>query len=130
MPEITRSPDKQQITSNSTAPESSITDEINITEISSDDSSDCIIVEQAPAPFQETEAHNKGVPGEARKPNEEPKVKRVKFATLEHISPTPPSPPSEETSPAPPPPTPSSSTSGDDANLHTYSEVTILSINK
>ena len=119
MPEITSSPYKQQITSNGTAPESSSTDEVNITEISSDDSSDCIIVEQAPAPFQETEAHNKGVPGEARKPNEEPKVKRVKFATLEHISPTPPSPPSEETSPAPPPPTPSSSTSGDDATLLT-----------
>ena len=92
------------------------TDDVNITEISSDDSSDCIIVEQAPAPFQETEAHNKGVPGEARKPDEETKVKRVRFATPEHIPPTP---PSEETSPAPPPPAPSSSTSGDDATLLT-----------
>ena len=116
MPEITSSPDKQQITSNGTAPESSSTDEVNITEISSDDSSDCIIVEQAPAPFQEAEVHNKGVPGEARKPDEEPKVKRVRFATPEHIPPTP---PSEETSPAPPPPAPSSSTSGDDATLLT-----------
>ena len=41
--------------------------------------------EQAPAPFQEAEAHNKGVPGEAMKPDEEPKVKRVRFVTPEHI---------------------------------------------
>ena len=88
---VTSSPDKQQTTSNGTPAESPSTDDVNITEISSDDSSDCIIVEQAPAPFHEAEVHNKGVPGEARKSDEEPKVKRVRFATPEHIPPSPPS---------------------------------------
>ena len=116
MPEIPTSPDKQQTTSTVTTAQGPSTDQVDITEISSDDSSDCILLEQAPGPYHEPDVQNKDDPPEARKPYEEPKVKRVRFTTPE------PSPPSEQTSPAPPPPpppTPSSSISADEGNLLT-----------
>ena len=114
MPEIPTSPDKQQITSTiTTTSEGPSTDEVDIMEISSDDSSDCILLEQAPGPYHEPDVQNKDDPPEATKPYEDPKVKRVRFTTPE------PSPPSEQTSPAPPPPTPSSSISADKGNLLT-----------
>ena len=113
LPEIPSSPNEQQTTSTITPVEGPSTDEVDITEISSDDSSDCILLEQAPGPYHEPEVQNKDDPLEARKPDEEPKVKSVRFATPE------PSPPSKQTSPAPPPPTPSSSSSTDEGNLLT-----------
>ena len=113
MSEIPTSPDEQQTTSTVTTAEGPRTDKVDITEISSDDSSDCILLEQAPGPYHELEVQNKDDPPEARKPDKEPKVKRVRFATPE------PSPPSEQTSPAPPPPTPSSSSSTNEGNLLT-----------
>ena len=116
MPDITSSPDKEQTTSSVTTAEYPSTDEVDITAISSDDSSDCIILdningmEEAAGPDEEPLVHSR--PPEAQKPDEEPKVKRVRFATPE------PSPPSEPT-PPPPPPTPSTSTTTDDGNLLT-----------
>ena len=106
MPEIPSSPDKQQATSAVTAAVGVSTDEVNITEISSDDSADCIIVEHHP-------------PKANKSTEEQPKVKRVRFTTPE---PSPPTSPSDETPPAPPPPpppTPSSSSSSDSGNLLT-----------
>ena len=70
MPEIPSSPDKQQPTSTVTATEGVSTDEVNITEISSDDSTDCIIVEHHP-------------PKANKSTEEQPKVKRVRFTTPE-----------------------------------------------
>ena len=97
MPDITSSPDKKKTTSSVPTAESPTTDEVDITAISSDDSSDCIILdningmEEAAGPDEEPVIHSRGGPPEAQKPNEEPKVKRVRFATTE------PSPPSEAT---------------------------------
>ena len=108
MLEIPTSPGEQQTTSTVTTAEGPSTDEVDITEIPSDDSTDCILLE-----YHEPEVQNKDDPPEPGRPDEEPKVKRVRFATTE------PSPPSEQTSPAPPPPTPSSSTSADKGNLLT-----------
>ena len=45
MPEIPNSPDKQKLSSNLTTPDGPTTDELDITATSSDDSSDCIILE-------------------------------------------------------------------------------------
>ena len=72
-------------------------DEVDITAISSDDIWDCIILddingmEQAARPDEEPEVQNRDDPSEAWNQDEEPKVKRVRFATPE------PSPPSEPT---------------------------------
>ena len=103
MPEIPSSPDKQHATLTVTAAVGVSTDEVNITEISSDHSADCIIVEHHP-------------PKANKSTEEQPKVKRVRFTTPE---PSPPTSPSDETPPAPPPPTPSSSSSSDSGNLLT-----------
>ena len=65
-PEIPSSPDKQQMSSNLTTPDGPTTDEVDITAISSDDSSDCIILEGLE---------------QGNGPDEQPKVKRVRFAT-------------------------------------------------
>ena len=119
MPDITSSPDEEETTSSVTTAESPTTDEVDITAISSDDSSDCIILdningmEEATGPDEEPVIHSRGVPPEAQKPDEELKIKRVRFATPE------PSPPSEATPPPPPPPTPSTLTTTDDSNLLT-----------
>ena len=66
MPEIPSSPDTQQPTSTVTAAEGVSTDEVNITEISSYDSADCIIVEHHP-------------PKANKSTEEQPKVKRVRL---------------------------------------------------
>ena len=117
LPHITSSPDKEQTTSSVTTAECPSTDEVDITAISSDDSSDCIILdningmEEAAGPDEEPVVHSRYVPPEAQNPDKQPKVKRVRFATPE------PSPPCEPT--PPPPPTPSTSTTTNDDNLLT-----------
>ena len=75
MPEIPSSPDKQQITSSLTTTDGPTTDEVDITTISSNDSSDCIILEgfeEGNGPDEEPKMNT---------PDEQPKVKRVRFAT-------------------------------------------------
>ena len=87
MPDITSSPDKEKTTSSVTTAECPATDEVDITAISSDDSSDSIILdningmEEAAGPDEEPVVHTRGVPPETQNPDEETKVKRVRFAT-------------------------------------------------
>ena len=86
MPEIPSSPDQQQMSSNLTTPDGPTTDEVDITAISSDDSSDCIILEgfeQGNGPDEQPEMKN---------PDEQPKVKRVRFATPPASPPSAPTP--------------------------------------
>ena len=123
MPDITSSPDKEQTTLSVTITEGPNTDEVDITAISSDDSSDYIILdningmEEAAGPDEEPVVHTRGVPPEVQKTDEEPKVKRARFSTPE------PSPPSEPTPPPPPPLTPSTLTTTDDGNLLTQRKI-------
>ena len=50
LPKAPTNPDEQQTTLTVTTADGPSTDEVDITEISSDDSSDCILLEQAPGP--------------------------------------------------------------------------------